>query len=180
VALAVTLSDDVAPRILTGVALATLGLVIAVGAWTGGTRALVPAALVLFGAIALWSAIDVPLTGGIGERTVHLVRVDQFPATERLAMGDLTIDLREVVGLRAGERYEVEASVGLGELRVFLPADASVVVDADVQAGEIEIGPESADGTDVDLDRELIEPGTPIIVLDLVAGLGHVEVDRAP
>jgi hypothetical protein len=65
-------------------------------------------------------------------------------------------------------------------MRVVLPADVTVRVDASVGAGELDLLGDRSEG--VGLTRSLTDEGRPdagTLVLDLEMGLGTVEVDRA-
>jgi hypothetical protein len=79
----------------------------------------------------------------------------------------------------------VDAHVGIGQLRVIVPPDATVVVDGHVAAGVLRV-PGSPDFEDDDIDRVVtIEPAagaTPsgtVITIDAEVGFGMLEVRRA-
>ncbi len=72
--------------------------------------------------------------------------------------------------------------MGVGELTVRVPEDATVTVEASVRAGELD-WPGRTDsyeaGTGIDRAFDLDgEPGGPRLHLDLSMGLGDVEVTR--
>ena len=86
--------------------------------------------------------------GGVGDRTFVVNSVDDIRSDYNLAMGKLTIDLRQVDDLAAAT--EVTASVGTGELIVRVPQGTDVSVDARVGAGQLVIFDRVLDGVGVD------------------------------
>ncbi|MFP4552313.1 MAG: LiaF domain-containing protein [Actinomycetota bacterium] len=114
--------------------------------------------------------------GGIGDRTIELTTVDDIAADYNLAMGKLTIDLRQVNDLRTGT--SLSASVGMGDLIVRIPEGTDVAVNARVGAGELEILDRASDG--LGIYETYRSPGLneaeASLVLDLEMFTGHVEV----
>ncbi|MFP4073527.1 MAG: LiaF domain-containing protein [Actinomycetota bacterium] len=114
--------------------------------------------------------------GGIGDRTIELTTVDDIAADYNLAMGKLTIDLRQVNDLRTGT--SLSASVGMGDLIVRIPEGTDVAVNARVGAGELEILDRASDG--LGIYETYRSPGLneaeANLVLDLEMFTGHVEV----
>ena len=95
------------------------GLVL--GAWYGRGRRLMAWGSAVAVALIVAASWSIPLKGGIGDRTwapdtIAEVRSD---SPYRLAIGDGTLDLTAIL---PGESFEVEASVGLGQLTVLVPA----------------------------------------------------------
>ena len=114
--------------------------------------------------------------GGVGDRTIQVSSVDAIRADYNLAMGTMTIDLREVDDVT--DTAQVTASVGMGELVIRVPRGADFSVDAEVGAGEIEILGRTING--VGLDEAYETPGFEAsnegFVLNLQAFTGRVEV----
>ena len=102
---------------------AGLGLIAA--GLLGGPRWLILPVMVLVLPLAVVSAANIDLTGGVGHRSDH-----RLPAAPdyRLGMGQMDIDLRDVK-LPAGETA-VDVSLGIGEARLRVPAGACVNTDA--------------------------------------------------
>jgi predicted membrane protein len=96
--------------------------------------------------------------------------------TERLAIGDLTVDLGDLD--LAGGTHELEASVGIGQLTVVVPDDVTVVLHGDVGLGAIDGLERRDDGWTPTLDQTSEGTGGGRLVLDLEVGIGHVEVQR--
>jgi hypothetical protein len=114
--------------------------------------------------------------GGVGDRAIQVSSVGDISADYNLAMGTMTIDLREIDDMAGATR--VSASVGMGELVIRVPRGADFSVDAEVGAGEIQILDRSVNG--VGLDETFESPGfdesSEGFVLDLRAFTGRVEV----
>jgi phage shock protein PspC (stress-responsive transcriptional regulator) len=159
-----------------------VGLGFVVTAWWGRAWSLAVLG-VLFGAtIAIADLIDVPFDAGTGDRTVAVDTRAELADNHELFAGTLTLDLRRAP-LTDGPST-MEASVGMGKLRVIVPRNASVEVDAKVKAGNIdgELAP-SPDEGGVDL-HETFAAGdkrapVPDLRLDLQVGIGELEVDHA-
>ncbi|MCE0768695.1 PspC domain-containing protein [Pseudonocardia kujensis] len=171
-------------------ALAILGVGLVVGAFTRGGRGLIPFALLL--AVLTWAslAVKVPLANfgsGVGDlRAAPTTPAAVAPSYERGA-GSIELDLRNLdLGVPPGETatpVRTSASVGVGDIRVFVPRDADVTVDGHVDLGEITFdgtGHSSPDAqltvTD-DLGADGVRSGRPL-VLDLTGGAASVEVQR--
>ncbi len=186
----VTGLTDFAPVVVPGVALAILGTGILVGAWMGRARWLlwfaIPTLFVTMIASFVPSdfdgRIDANFGSGVGERTYAPVTVLDAARPHELGLGSMTIDLTDLVIPAGVTTVPVEASVGLGELVVIVPDDARVLVDADVQLGELRIDGVARDNDpSPSFEGEL--PGGPldgpVIDLTLQSNLGAVEVSRA-
>lgn len=114
--------------------------------------------------------------GGVGDRTIEVSTVDDIRPDYNLALGKLTIDLRMADDLSAGA--ELNASVGMGELVVRIPAGTEVSVESRVGAGEIDILGRDMDGLGIDDIYETpgFADGGQRITLDLQVFAGRVEV----
>ena len=170
---------DWTDRLALGLMVVGVGLIIA--AWRGRAWALVPVGLLLVLLIVVAEALVVPVDAGTGEQTEIVDTRAELARDHELFAGQLTLDLRDVP-LSAGETATVEAAVGAGQLRVLVPADATVIVDANVRIGEVvsDGGPE-ANESGVGLDERFTLAGdadSPELDLDLFVGTGSLEVTR--
>lgn len=155
------------------VGLLVIATALLVGAWWGRAKPLI-AIGVLFTIVAAGaSLVDVPLKGGVGDRMWEPVAAVR-PAY-RLGIGDATLDLTRT----SADTVDTVASVGIGHLRVLVPHDATVQVDAHAGLGEVRVLGRDADGSDVD---QFVRSGGselgPHVTLDVRVGVGQVEVIR--
>lgn len=114
--------------------------------------------------------------GGVGDRTIAVTSADEIRPDYNLAMGKLTIDLRQVEDLDAAA--PLTASVGTGELIVRIPEGTEIDVDARVGAGQLEILGRVIDGLGIDETYQSpgYEESGESMRLDLQAFTGRVEV----
>jgi predicted membrane protein len=141
----------------------------------------VPVGLLFALLILTGEALVVPVDAGTGEQTEIVDTPAELARDHELFAGQLTLDLRNV-RLPAGETATVEAAVGAGQLRVVVPEDATVTVDAHLRAGEVvsDGGPD-ANESGVGLDEQFTLAGAAggrEIDLDLFVGVGSLEVTR--
>jgi phage shock protein PspC (stress-responsive transcriptional regulator) len=163
------------------VGLVIVGLGLVVAAWRGRAWSLVVLGFLFGSTIVLVEAINVPFEAGAGDRLVVVDTRGELADDHELFAGALTLDLRRAP-LSDGPQT-VDAAVGMGKLRVIVPADSSVEVDARVKAGNIDgdLAPTPDEGG-VDLHETFgagTRQGVPDLRLDLRVGLGELVVDRA-
>lgn len=158
--------------------LAIVGLALIFGASTGPHSG-----LVVFGVFLTIAVIATAVTprdafrGGIGERSFRVGQQTALEPSYNVGVGDLTLDLGD---LALTESERVDVTVGAGEMRVQVPADIPVRIDAAVGAGEIVLFDESTDGLSV--TRTYVSPGFEnadvTLTLDLDVATGKIEVTR--
>jgi phage shock protein PspC (stress-responsive transcriptional regulator) len=157
--------------VVAGVALLAAGLL-------GGPLWLMLPAIVLVAPLAVVSAADIDLHGGVGERDYHPTRVAALQPEYRVGVGALKLDLR-ALDLPAG-RTDVKLVVGVGEARVYVPEGACVSTDAQIGAGQADvIDAEGQSGIDVDVPPSAESTTHPVVRLNADIGVGHLQVDRA-
>lgn len=147
---------------------------------TSSTRRRVVAASV-FGVIALLLTVvaltvRVPLFSGIGNRSDRPVDAADVHSKYTLGIGNLMLNFGDVT-LPKGETF-VKATVGIGNLKVIVPANATVDVQGRTQAGELQLLGERDSGTHVSSHVVDRTGSGRVLVLDARTGLGRVEVDR--
>ena len=162
------------------IALCIVGLGFVLGAFVGGSKALILPALVLATALVATSALDLPLRGPVGERTWTPRATAELESPYELSMGDGTLDLTEL-GTGAEQEVAIRASVGIGHLLVVVPEDAAVEVRAETSAGDVTIFGRSDSGVGVSTTRRVGSDDADVTyVLDLEVGLGQVEIVYGP
>lgn len=157
-----------------------MGLVVAGRRSEGGQGGLIAIGIVLTLLLAAASAVDIPLEGGVGERTERPTTLSGVKSEYRLAVGQLTLDLTGVpVPVPVtGTSRTVRARVGVGQLIVSLPAGQLVAVRGHASVGQVTIFGQSDGGFGVDKDVVPSAPaGQPLVYsLDLSVGIGEVVV----
>jgi phage shock protein PspC (stress-responsive transcriptional regulator) len=169
----------VVPGQFFGAGLLALGVGLIVGAWWGRARLLILLGLVVLPAAAVSAFLTVPLEGGVADDAFRPENVAEVQPAYRLLGGRLRLDLS---ALDAGsEIVTVEASVGVGNLYVMVPGDATVEVNGAVQGGELVLLGREHVGTGLaDRVADAGEGGGATLVLDLDVGIGSIWVERIP
>ena len=168
--------------VVPGLLLVAVGVAVTVegarGVWHGGLVT-IGVILTLFMAVTLTASntLDVSLSG-TGDRAFAPEAVTELPDSFELGAGQLDVDLSQLV-LPEGTT-PVIANVGMGELRVRVPAEVPVDIDAELATGEIQLFDEVRGGLGVDL--QYTSPGYDTasrrLQVRLDAGMGRIEVTR--
>jgi phage shock protein PspC (stress-responsive transcriptional regulator) len=160
------------------VAVCIVGLGFVLGAFVGGSKALIVPAVLLTAALVLTAVLDLPMSGPVGERTWVPQTVDDLRHYE-MSIGEGTLDLTEL-SISDGEEVEVRASLGIGHLLVIVPDDVALSVYAEASMGEVVVFGRSDSGwgpsTSRSFDRDRFDE---VLGLELEVGLGQVEVISA-
>lgn len=165
---------DVSFEVFLPAALILVGMILVAAARRGRQAGLIALGVVLTVLSAAVSAADV--TGGVGQRVVRLTG-DEQARHHDLGIGELVLDLTEIEPTGA---VELDAEVGIGELRVELPADVPVRVHAESAIGQVNVLGEEEGGFGSELDHtdEGYESASAAIDLELSVGIGEVSVTR--
>ncbi len=175
-------------RLPFAVPLAVLGLGLVVGAFLRAGRGLIPWALLLslltYGLLATperWRTYDV------GDLRAAPITVSALARTYNRPADDIDLDLRglDLTVPPGGDEHDVPVSVslGAGQVTIRLPRDADVTFTGSVGVGELSYGDRTQDGprSELAVSRDLGADGVRsgrLLVLDVEAGLGDVEVRR--
>lgn len=166
-------------RAVLPAALIAVGLACVAGAFRGRQHALmvvgVALMVVLSVAVAADWDLDVPLAGGVGDRTERPATTADLTGYE-LGVGNLLLDLRQLQ-VPPGTTT-VEARVGVGELVVELPDGVSVEVMASAGLGEVQVLGQQEGGFGSRVDAVGLGGGDRRLELDVRVGLGQVRVER--
>ncbi|MBI4172379.1 MAG: hypothetical protein HY511_06435 [Actinobacteria bacterium] len=169
-------------RVLVPSALIVVGIALVIVARAGRSHGgLIALGIVLTVLLAVGTAIDLPLGGGIGERREHPTTAAAVKDDYRLAIGSMTIDLSEIqhfVVVGDEPAIAFRARVGIGELIVIVPKGALADVTAKVGAGQAVIFGEERSGLGVEHGFRPVVPAAAAIAfsMNLSVGLGRVEV----
>jgi phage shock protein PspC (stress-responsive transcriptional regulator) len=171
-------ADGVTVERVLATALLVLGVGLLVGAVRGRARWLVALAVPLAVSLSVVSAVGDEFDPSSGQRTWAV----DGSAERTLGAGDAVLDLRPLDGSeRRGTT--VESGVGVGQLVVLVPADLRVRLDASVGLGELRVTEldgtsRTTEGSDLDDVVDLGPAGPRTVELDVRVGLGSLEVRR--
>jgi hypothetical protein len=141
------------------------------------------APILALGAITLL-VTNPDLSGGIGERTANPITVADAAVPQRLAIGQLTLDLRAIPAGAdvATTQVNVDAHVGIGRLHILVPRTAELELHGNTGGGSIRVdGNERSSGLRVHDDSVIIAPAGPVterIVLNVRVGIGDLSIDH--
>ena len=169
----------VVPGQFFGAGLLALGIGLIVGAWWGRARLLILLGIVALPAAAVSAFLTVPLEGGVADDAFRPENVAEVQPAYHLLGGRLRLDL---TALEAGsDAVTVVASVGIGDLYVMVPRNATVQVNGTVQGGQlILLGREHVGTGLADRVSDAGTGGGATLFLDLDVGIGSVWVERIP
>ena len=166
-------------RALLPAALIAVGLACVAGAFQGRQHAMMVVGVALTAVLSVAVAadwdLDVPLAGGVGDRTERPATPAELTEYE-LGAGDFLLDLQQLQvppGTTA-----VQARVGVGELVVELPDGVSARVVASSGLGEVQVLGEQEGGFANRVDATVEAGGDRRLELDLRVGMGQVRVER--
>ena len=166
-------------RAILPASLIAVGLACAAGAFRGRQHALMVVGVALAVVLSLAAAADwdleIPLGGGVGDRTERPTTPAELTGYE-LGVGNLDVDLRQLQ-LPPGTTT-VQARVGVGELAVEVPQGVSVAVVARSGLGQVQALDEEEGGLASRIDTVSEAGGDRRLELDLRVGLGQVRVER--
>ena len=171
--LAATDFVDLSYPVAIGILLILVGVVIALTPGRHGLLVLIGILIALAGIPALFVDSDV-WDEGIGDAAERPESPSDLVPFEH-GIGKLTIDLTTPGLDLDGET--VEASLGIGDLEVIVPADTDVDLDAHAGVGNIDALGENENGVDVDLTGISGTSGSQELRLDLEVGIGNVRVE---
>lgn len=175
---------DLAPGAVFGGALVLCGAGLVASAWLGRGLMLVPLGILCALGLVAVAWIDVPIRGGIGDRTTVPTSVDEIDDPFRLAIGSLELDLSR---LDFEGDVAVEASVAIGELRIVVPDDVALEVDARSGMGQVVLEgtgippfTRSDGGIGSSIEQGVTSDVRPDDVIELEAdvGMGQVVIQR--
>jgi predicted membrane protein len=131
--------------------------------------------LVLSVAVAADWDLDVPLAGGVGDRTKRPETPAELTEYE-LGVGNLVVDLGQLQ-VPPGTTV-VEARLGVGELVVELPDGVTVEVAASSGLGEVQVLGQQEGGFGSRVETTTEVGGDRRLRVDARVGLGQVRVER--
>lgn len=165
-------------------ALAVVGIGLLVGTWVGRSRSLVGVGVALL--VVLLPVTTIEQLDFSDRASGAFETIEVVPATaavldgtvDEYAAGDVRYDLTAIDF--SDQDVDADVRVGAGNLQIDVPADVTVVLDAEVGAGQLEAFGEQSSGLGVDAartDEGEADGGT--LRLTVQMGFGNVEVNRA-
>ena len=172
--------------VILSAGLGVLGLGLLVGTLFGRAKWLMSLAIPLLLVVAIVAVVPtnlrLPKTITVGDRLWSPTTVQTVAPSYSLTIGDAVLDLSQLT-LPATGNVPIKANVGIGQLRVKVPAGMRVLVSATTGLGEVRIyGLPARNGQNVTMTTEL--PGVtsstgPTVDLTAEVGVGSLEVSRA-
>jgi predicted membrane protein len=145
-------------------------------AWFGRARGLIPIGLLLVLVAIPATVIDVPISGGIGDRHYRPTTRAEIRRNYELGIGQINLDLTDAP---VANRYTtISASVGVGDISVNVPANVLVVVTAHTGAGMTDVFGHENDGWPRDTYQVGGANQSGQLTLDLEVGAGSIHVRR--
>jgi phage shock protein PspC (stress-responsive transcriptional regulator)/predicted membrane protein len=167
---------DVNLTVVLAIATCVVGAALVVAAFVGRAHTLIAVGIVLLAATAVSNTLDVPLRGGIGNRSYRPEQLSDIQNHYEVGIGRLEIDLRNAP--LSDRTTVVDAQTGVGELVVFVPSYVRVEVHAHAGAGSVMLFGRATGGWPENDDRAVAGSGTGLLKLDLRVGVGQVRVRR--
>jgi phage shock protein PspC (stress-responsive transcriptional regulator) len=172
--------DEIEPAAYPATVLAVAALGLLVGAWFGRSRLLIAVGIV---AALATAAVAFVGPGPYGERIYRPHSAAAVQSTYDNGVGRLVVHLEDIADPRRLDGKTVRVDERIGELQVIVPSSIPVVIDADVDHGEVD-GPRSSavndlDGAHQEAHLSSVPSGsTPALVLDLHLDYGQITVTQ--
>ncbi len=122
------------------------------------------------------AAVNVPLSGGIGDHRYATNQITEVQQRYQLAIGNMDVDLSDVQFPQGVTT--VEARVGIGELVIYVPRDVVVQVHWTVSGGNVDILGFNQNGTSLDDQSETHDfaQAGKRLVIEARMGFGDIKV----
>jgi phage shock protein PspC (stress-responsive transcriptional regulator) len=139
--------------------------------WTSRRRGIVVALTTFFALILVtvlaavavaFAWFNVSLRDGVGDKAYAPTRIENVRNNYDLGIGQLTVDLSQ---MQTSSPVHVNAHLGIGELRVIVPRDASLVLTSHIKAGDRHV--------------EWMGGSKGPFYVNAHIGAGHLDVERA-
>lgn len=191
------------PLRILAIALAIVGAGLLVGSVAGRGRALIIVGVILLPLVIVGSllrglpSVDVLAAGDnrFGQIIERAEAPEELDGAYRLGAGEFVIDLGDLV-TEPGDELATSIELGAGELRVIVPDDVDLEVEARLGIGELRVLDQRRSGLGLSLSTTDPVSGadgggasvtaqdppaggpTPVLTIDLNVGVGDVTVER--
>jgi phage shock protein PspC (stress-responsive transcriptional regulator) len=122
--------------------------------------------------VVMFAWFDVSFSDGVGDRDYAPATAAAVHPAYKVGVGSVKLDLSN---LNPTVAKIVDLQVGVGEIKVIVPRDAAVSVDARAKAGRVDVFNLHDDGTDAEV-KTTARRG---LTLKAKVGAGHIDVARA-
>lgn len=167
---------DAQPRHYMALAVTILGLGLLVGSIVGRARWLILIGALLVPTLVFSPVFEYDWSSEAFDRRVQPTSIDDWEPVQSIDFGTMVIDLRHLPW--DGETLELDASVDIGDLQIYVPADVGIIGYASVDIGRVaEPGRSSAGLRDPRLSwDEHGERGT--LLLSAEVNIGNIDILR--
>lgn len=166
-------STDAHWTIYPAVALAVITAGVLVGMFFGRPGPLILIGLIVAVVLAIGSVMP---SNGMGDKSIRPLTAAGVGGEYEHGMGVLRFDLTSVDDPEQLVGSTIRLENGVGEIKVIVPHDLNVAVDAQVDAGEIRAFGSKTGDTDATLVRPPDDPDAPALTLHIRENLGGIEV----
>ena len=177
IAMAITVlvaaSTDVRWTTYIAVALGVVTAGVLIGTFFGRPGPLIPVGLVLAAMLIVGSLMP---SAGMGDKVINPLTAAGVEGAYEHGMGVVRLDLTDVNDVEQLLGTTIRVKNGAGDIKVTVPDDLNVAVDAQVEAGEIRVFGRKAQGTDVSLVHPPDDSGQPALTLRIRETVGGIEV----
>jgi hypothetical protein len=155
---------DADPRHYMALAVTILGLGLLVGSIVGRARWLIVLGAFMVPTLVFSPAFEYDWNSETFDRFVQPTTFEELETSYVIDVGNMVIDLTRLPW--DGETIDLEASAGIGNIEVIVPADVALDGEAQVDVGHVE----SPDG-------EAFGIGDPTVTLDRTGDSGLIQLD---
>jgi phage shock protein PspC (stress-responsive transcriptional regulator) len=166
-------NDGVAWTTYVAVALGVVTAGLLVGTFFGRPGPLIPIGLVLAAGLAVGSLMP---SGGFGEKVVNPQTAAAVDGHYKHGLGVIRFDLTDVDDADQLLGSTIRLENGAGDIKVTVPDDLNVAIDAHVGGGEIRAFGRKSSGTDASLIHPPDDAGQPVLTLRIRETFGGIEV----
>ncbi len=166
-------SDGVEWTTYLAVALGVVAAGLLVGTFFGRPGPLIPIGLLLTAALAVGSLMP---SGGMGEKIVNPQTAAAVDGQYKHGLGQIKFDLTDVDDIDQLLGSTIRLENGAGEIKVTVPDDLNVAIDAQVDGGEIRAFDRKTSGTDASLVLPPDDAAQPALTLHIRQTFGGIEV----
>jgi phage shock protein PspC (stress-responsive transcriptional regulator) len=122
--------------------------------------------------VVAFAWFNVSLGDGVGDRVYNPTSITEVQKKYEVGVGSVRVDLSRIGPVT--KETHIKTSVGIGELRIIVPRNAAVSVNARAKVGELFVLQRHDDGKNA-----AVRVGQGPLVIDATVGAGRIDVVRA-